>query len=70
MEVLDFYRLFPGMAVKEVVDKILTSRRITRSDQQEFMQALLSKNSLSMEEQVQVNRVFELLQKGLLRVVD
>lgn len=56
--------------IKETVERILESRRISRSDQQLLMAALLSKNSLSLEDQGQVNRIFDRLQTGLIRVVD
>ncbi|GEM_PF-640017 len=56
--------------IKETVERILASRRITRTDQQLLMAALLSKNSLSLEDQVQVNRIFDRLRIGLIRVVD
>jgi hypothetical protein len=58
----------PQLTLENVVDRIFTSRRITRDDQQMFMSALLSKHSLSREEQIQVDRVFEGLRKGLIRV--
>lgn len=56
--------------IERVVDRILHDRKITRSDQQMFMSALLSKNSLSLDDQIQVNRVFDALKRGLLKVVD
>lgn len=57
-------------SVREVVERIFSSRRITRADQHRFMSALLSKDSLSIEEREQIDRVFEGLRRGLLRVVD
>ncbi|MBD1862192.1 MULTISPECIES: hypothetical protein [unclassified Trichocoleus] len=58
------------MAIQELVDRILVSRRISRTDQNRFMSALLAKNSLSTEDQQQITRVFDGLQTGLIRVVD
>jgi hypothetical protein len=58
------------VSVKELVDQIFTSHRITRQDQQTLMNALLSKNSLTMEEHLLIDRVFDGLRRGLLRVVD
>ncbi|MEP0871803.1 hypothetical protein NDA01_18475 [Trichocoleus desertorum AS-A10] len=58
------------MAIQELADRILVSRRISRTDQNRFMSALLAKNSLSTEDQQQITRVFDGLQTGLIRVVD
>jgi hypothetical protein len=59
-----------AVSVKELVDLIFTSHRITRQDQQMLMNALLSKDSLTMEEHLLIDRVFDGLRRGLLRVVD
>lgn len=53
-------------SLQDVVDRILTSRRITRLDQR----LLVSLANLSHEEQALLNEVFERLRRGLLRVVD
>ncbi|MGP1382828.1 MAG: hypothetical protein ACTS2F_04660 [Thainema sp.] len=53
-----------------VVEQIFNNRRITRSDQQRLMTLLLSKDALSLEDQNQINRVFDALRRGLLRVVE
>lgn len=60
----------PKGSIERVVERIIHDRKITRSDQQMFMSALLSKGSLSLDDQVQVNRVFDALKRGLLKVVD
>ena len=56
--------------IQELVDQILVSRQIRRTDQHRFMSALLSKNTLNKEDQQQINRVFDGLQTGQIRVVD
>ncbi|MDC0832347.1 hypothetical protein CKA32_004691 [Geitlerinema sp. FC II] len=56
--------------VREIADRIFESHRITRADQQVFMASLLSKSSLTLEEQNLINHVFEELKRGVLRVVD
>lgn len=56
--------------INQIVTRIFTTHRITRADQQIFMATLLSKDSLSAEEQSQIDRVFDGLRQGLLRVVD
>lgn len=52
--------------VQAVVDRILSSRRITRQDQR----SLLSLSNLSREEQRLIDQVFDRLRMGLLKVVD
>lgn len=52
--------------LSQVVDHILTSRRITRQDQR----LLMSLKSPSSEEQSLINRVYEALHRGLLKVAD
>lgn len=59
-----------SLTIAQLVEQLLTTRRITRHDQQRLMAALLSKAALSSEEQIQVNRVFDSLKQGYIRVVD
>ncbi|MEW5856352.1 MAG: hypothetical protein AB1861_03035 [Cyanobacteriota bacterium] len=59
-----------SLTIAQLVEQLLTTRRITRNDQQRLMGALLSKTALSAEEQIQVNRVFDSLKQGYIRVVD
>lgn len=56
--------------VKETVDRILITGKITRADQQVFMKALLSQESLTEEEQIHINWVFDGLRRGALQVVN
>lgn len=60
----------PESSLEQVIKKIFTSYRITRADQQLFMKTLLSKDTLTPQEQEQIDRVFDALRRGLLRVVD
>ncbi len=53
-----------------IVERIFSSRKITRADQKRFMSAMMSRETLSAEDQKKINRVFNALQQGLLRVVD
>ena len=57
-------------SIEQVVDRILSSRKISRTDQQALMAALMSKNAISTKDQLLINRVFDALRKGQLRVVD
>ncbi|MCL1464592.1 hypothetical protein LAY41_09135 [Argonema galeatum A003/A1] len=56
--------------VEQVIERILALRQISRADQHLLMSALLSQNSLSDIDESQIKRVFDALQKGMLRVVD
>ncbi|WP_017720478.1 hypothetical protein [Kamptonema formosum] len=58
------------LTVEQVICQIFTRRRISRMDQHLLMTALLSKDSISPEEETQVQKVFDFLQRGFLKVVD
>ncbi len=58
------------LPLTEFVDQLISVRKMTRADQQKLMSVLLSKDSLTPEEQAQVNRVYDGLQRGWLKVVD
>jgi hypothetical protein len=60
----------PQSDIAQVVEKIFASRKITRADQRRFMSTALSKVRLSSADQIQVDRVFDALRRGLLKVVD
>ncbi|AFY80703.1 hypothetical protein Oscil6304_0974 [Oscillatoria acuminata PCC 6304] len=60
----------PESNIEKIVERIFLTHRITRDDQRIFMMTLLSKDSLSSKEQILIDRVFEALRQGLLRVVD
>lgn len=60
----------PKVAVEQLVDRIFTFRQITRLDQRLLMSTLLSKEALNDADYIQINRVLDAVQKGLLKVVD
>jgi hypothetical protein len=60
----------PESNIEKIVERIFITHRITRADQRIFMATLLSKDSLTPKEQMLIDRVFEALRQGLLRVVD
>ena len=60
----------PEGTIEQIVNRIFKTRQITRADQQMFMSALLAKDSLSKSDRTQIDRVFEGLRRGMLRVVD
>jgi hypothetical protein len=53
-------------SLRERVDQIVTSRRITRYDQN----FLLTLTHLTREEQMLVNTLFDRLKRGLVKVAD
>lgn len=60
----------PKISVEQLVERIFAFRQITRLDQRLLMSTLLSKEALSHEDYIQINRVLDGVQKGLLKVVD
>jgi len=58
------------ISLEKVLERIFAVRRITRRDQQLLMSTLLSKEGLNEEDRLQISRVFDALQRGLLKVVD
>lgn len=57
------------ISIEEAVEKILASRRITRYDQRLLM-SLYSNSGLSDSDAALLNRVYEALNQGRLRVVE
>lgn len=56
--------------LQKTIDKIFSSNQISRTDQQVFMTSLLSKSSLSSEDENLINQVFDKLRRGLIQVID
>lgn len=61
---------FPKFPAQQIANRIISMRQISWIDQQLFMSALLSKQSLSMEEEYLVERIYEGLNQGWIRVVE
>jgi hypothetical protein len=55
--------------LEQTVEKMFAARRLTRRDQQQLM-AMFSKRDLSPNDAALINRVYEALSQGRLRVVD
>ncbi len=68
METNSLSTTIPSLDV--IVGRIFETRQISRADQERFMRALLSKDALSIEDQRQIDRVFEGLRQGRLRVTN
>lgn len=62
---IDFHKL----PLQQIATRIIDSRQISRADQNILMSALLSKESLSSEEQNLVQQIYKDLKIGLIRVV-
>ncbi len=60
---------FQKLPLQQIAARIIDSRQITRNDQNILMSALLSKESLSSEEQNLVQQIYKDLKIGLIRVV-
>ncbi|UKO97382.1 hypothetical protein [Nostoc sp. UHCC 0870] len=58
------------MSLETVLERIFAIGRITRRDQQLLMSTLLSKEGLNERERQQISRIFDGIQRGLLKVVD
>lgn len=55
--------------ISQVAEHIFSTRRITRHDQSLLM-SLLSHQSLGESEQHLINKIYEMLHKGFIRVID
>jgi hypothetical protein len=55
--------------LEQTVEKMFAARRLTRNDQQQLM-AMFSKPDLSPNDEALIDRVYEALSQGRLRVVD
>lgn len=60
----------PKVSVETIVERIFAFRQITSIDRQLLRSALVSKESLSNKEQLELNRVFEGLRSGTISVVE
>jgi hypothetical protein len=58
------------LSLETTVNQILDSRRITRQDQHLLMSLAFSQEKITERERSLIDRVFERLQQGILRVVD
>jgi len=57
-------------SVKNLVDHIFKTHRLSRADQQTLMSFLLSKDMISREENQLINSVFDAVRQGRIRVSD
>ncbi|GAB4370415.1 MAG: hypothetical protein Kow00121_11140 [Elainellaceae cyanobacterium] len=59
-----------SVPLREVIDRIFMTRQITRGDQLRFMAIVLEQEAISGEDRTQIDRLFEALKRGFLKVVD
>ena len=59
-----------AQSLENLISNILSCRRITRESQRILMASLLNKAQLNSNEQAQVDKIFEAITQGRLRVVD
>jgi hypothetical protein len=57
-------------SLEPILERIFANRRITRKDQQIIMSSLLTEDGLSDHHLRQINKVFDSLKRGLIKVVD
>ncbi|WP_204152601.1 hypothetical protein [Leptolyngbya sp. CCY15150] len=60
----------PVSSLEDVIRRIFETHRITRADQEQLMALMLSKSALSDIDKNHVNRIFDGLSSGLVRVID
>ncbi|MCT7949865.1 hypothetical protein NG798_08705 [Ancylothrix sp. C2] len=58
------------ISLEQVVERIFSLRQITRFDQRLLMTSLLSKDLLTEADHKSINKVFDGLQQGLIKVAD
>jgi hypothetical protein len=61
---------FSNKTAREVISNITSRNTINRADQKIFMSALLSKGTLSQEDETIIEKIYQGLQSGLIRVTD
>jgi hypothetical protein len=60
----------PGLTLQQVIDRILSSGRITSAERIWFHQIIMTDLVIDSETMGQIRRVFERLQMGLIKIID
>lgn len=60
----------PGLALQQVIERILNSGQITSTERVWFHQIITTDLVIDEKTMIQVRRVFERLQMGLIKVID
>ncbi|MGA7936380.1 MAG: hypothetical protein WCA35_22690 [Kovacikia sp.] len=59
----------PAAIVSEIVDRLISSRRMSHREYHQLCSLILSDNQIDEEERLQINRLFDAIQSGQLRVM-
>jgi hypothetical protein len=59
-----------NLTVRQLVDSITASGKMSRQDHLRLTSAILSDNQITEEERRQINRAFDCIQMGRLKLVD
>jgi hypothetical protein len=57
-------------SLEQIIQRIFETRCITRLDQQQFMRMVRSAGAIAPQDQALINRVFDALRHGRLKVTD
>lgn len=60
----------PGLALQDLVEEIFASGQMTRFQHLSLMSILLAERKITDEDRMQINRVFDHVQMGQLKLVD
>ncbi len=60
----------PKVSLGKIFERIFAFRQITRIDQRLLMSAFLRQDLLSEKDYMEINRIFQSLQRGNLTIVD
>jgi hypothetical protein len=59
-----------GFSIKQTVDQIIASGQMTRQEHLQLASAILSDYKVTDEERRYINRIFDYIQMGRLKLVD
>lgn len=60
----------PGIAVQSLVEQIITTGQMSRKEHVQLTSAMLSDQRITEVDRQQINRVFDYIQIGRLRLID
>ncbi len=60
----------PRLVIRAIIADVLASGKITRKEHLQLSSAILADQSITDDERRQINRVFDYLQTGRLRIAD
>lgn len=60
----------PDPTIKQLVDRIIASGQMTRQEHLNLTSTLLSEQRIGEQERIQINRIFDHVQTGRLKLVD